>query len=117
MGIISFDHLLVSWEGLLGIRLPTCIHDAVPQIFPLSLSTHTHTYIYIYIFFFFHHTTCKSTCDTLTSSAANTVSVAQGGTAIPGTTRLPYMCVYVCVYVYFLVLFLLAQREKKMNII
>ena len=37
-------------------------------------------YIYIYIFFF-HHTTCESTCDTLSSSAANqgenTVSVAQ----------------------------------------
>ena len=51
-------------------------------------------YIYIYIFFFFflnlfyfilffHHTTCESTCDTLSSSAANqgdnTVSLAQGG--------------------------------------
>ena len=40
-------------------------------------------YIYIY-FFFFHHTTCRSTCDTLASSAAiqgdNTVSVAQGAT-------------------------------------
>ena len=41
--------------------------------------------------FFFHHTTCESTCDTLTSSAANqgdnTVSVAQGGTATPGATK------------------------------
>ena len=39
---------------------------------------------------FFHHTTCESTCDTLTSSAANqgdnTVSVAQDGTATPGAT-------------------------------
>ena len=38
----------------------------------------------------FHHT-CDSTCDTLASSAANqgdnTVSVAQGGTATPGTTE------------------------------
>ena len=37
------------------------------------------------LFFFFHHTTCETTCDTLTSSAANqgdnTVSVAQCGTA------------------------------------
>ena len=49
-------------------------------------------YIYLYIvelkqyifFSYFHHTTCESTCDTLTSSAANqgdnTVSIAQGGT-------------------------------------
>ena len=41
--------------------------------------------------YFFHHTTCESTCDTLTSSAANqgdnTVSVAQGGTATPGATE------------------------------
>ena len=40
---------------------------------------------------FFHHTTCESTRDTLTSSAAyqgdNTVSVAQGGTATPGATK------------------------------
>ena len=44
----------------------------------------------IYIFFC-PHTTCESTCDTLTSSADNqcdnTVSVAQGGTATPGATR------------------------------
>ena len=41
--------------------------------------------------FFFHHKTCESTCDTLSSSAANqgdnTVSVAQGGTATPGATK------------------------------
>ena len=41
--------------------------------------------------FFFHHTTYESTCDTLTSLAANqgdnTVSVAQGGTATPGATK------------------------------
>ena len=39
----------------------------------------------------FHHTTYESTCDTLPSSAANQgdniVSVAQGGTAIPGATK------------------------------
>ena len=39
----------------------------------------------------FHHTTCKSTCDTLASSATNqgdnTVLVAQGGTATPGATE------------------------------
>ena len=44
-------------------------------------------YIYIYIYIY-HHTTCESTYDTLTSSAANqgynTVSVAEGGTATPG---------------------------------
>ena len=41
--------------------------------------------------FLFHHTTCGSTCDTLSSSVANqgdnTVSVAQGGTATPGATK------------------------------
>ena len=41
--------------------------------------------------FFFHHTMCESTCDTLSSSAANqgdnTVSVAQGGTATLGATK------------------------------
>ena len=39
--------------------------------------------IYCHSNFFFHHTTCESTCDTLSSSATNqgdnTVSVAQGG--------------------------------------
>ena len=44
--------------------------------------------MYIY---FFHHTTCESTYDTLSSSAANqgdnTVSVAQGSTATPGATK------------------------------
>ena len=43
-------------------------------------------YFCIYLFIYFHHTTCESTCDTLSSSAANqsdnTVSVAQGGTAL-----------------------------------
>ena len=42
-------------------------------------------------YIFFHHTMCESTCDTLPSLAANqgdnTVSVAQGGTAIPGSTK------------------------------
>ena len=43
----------------------------------IELKTHTHThthiyiYIYIYIYILFHHKTCKSTCDTLPSSAAN----------------------------------------------
>ena len=41
--------------------------------------------------FFFHHTTCESTWDTLSSSATNqgdnTVSVARGGSATPGTTK------------------------------
>ena len=40
---------------------------------------------------FFHHTTCESTCDTLSSSAANqgdnNVSVAQGGTTTPGAIK------------------------------
>ena len=39
----------------------------------------------------FHHTTCESTCDTLSSSATNqsdnTVSVARGGTATPSATK------------------------------
>ena len=43
------------------------------------------------MFFFLHHTACESTCDTLSSSAANqcdnTVSVAEGGTATPGATK------------------------------
>ena len=55
--------------------------------YPLSLSLSLSIYIYIYIF---PHTTCESTCDTLSSSAANqgdnTVSAAQGGTATPGAT-------------------------------
>ena len=53
-------------------------------------------------FFFFHHTTCESTCDTLTSSVANqgdnTVSVAQGANPDkpnPDQTK-PYIRVYVC---------------------
>ena len=45
----------------------------------------------MFVYFYFHHTTCESTCDTLTSSAANqgdnTVSVAQGGTATPDATK------------------------------
>ena len=56
----------------------------------IYIYTHHSLYTYIYIFFFYH-TTCESTCDTLASSAANqgdnTVSVAQGGTATPGTTE------------------------------
>ena len=48
----------------------------------------------IYIFCFFHHTTCESTCNTLTSSAANqgdnTVLVAQGGTIYIYSTALSY---------------------------
>ena len=66
-------------------------------------------YIYIYIdtsiYIFFHHTTCESTCDTLSSSAANqgdnTVSVTQGGTAIPGATKqLMHVVWYVYRYIY-----------------
>ena len=47
-------------------------------------------------YYFFHHTMCESTCDTLSSSAANqgdnTVSVAQGGTgsARSASTALSY---------------------------
>ena len=48
-------------------------------------------YIYIVYIKFFHHTTCGSTCHTLTSLAANqgdnTVFVAQCGTATPGATK------------------------------
>ena len=40
---------------------------------------------------FFHHTTCESPCDTLShqppTRGDNTVSVAHGGTAIPGATK------------------------------
>ena len=56
-----------------------------------------HMYMNIYVdtwsvyIYFFHHTTCESTCDTLSSSAANkvdnTVSIAQGGIATPGATK------------------------------
>ena len=52
----------------------------------------TYSISFFFFFFFFYHTTCESTCDTLTSSAANqgdnTVSVAQGGTATPDTLTL-----------------------------
>ena len=64
-------------------------------------------------FFLFPHTTCESMCDTLASSAANqgdnTVSVAQGGTATPGTIEqlLPLdrvfkrnLCISMYIYVY-----------------
>ena len=62
-----------------------------------------------YIYFFFHHTMCEITCDTLLSSAANqgdnTVSVAQGSTATPGTTkqlllsdRVFKRIIYICTY-------------------
>ena len=44
-----------------------------------------------HIIIFFHRITYESTCDTLSSSAANqgdnTVSVAQGCTASPGATK------------------------------
>ena len=62
-----------------------------------------------WLYFFFHHTTCKSTCDTQPSSAANqadnTVSVAQGGTATPGATKqlLPpdlYLKEKIYIYIY-----------------
>ena len=44
-----------------------------------------------HLIYFFHHTTCESTCNTLSSSAANqgdnTVPVAQGSTATPSATK------------------------------
>ena len=71
-------------------------------------------YIYIYISFF-HHTTCESTCDTLTSSAANqgdnTVSVAQGGrncviTLVGGKKCKSLLIIYIYIYIYILAAFL-----------
>ena len=60
----------------------------------------------VYMCIFFHHTTCESMCDTHPSSAANqgdnTVSVAQGGTAIPGATKqllnLSYLDCFVVIF-------------------
>ena len=54
---------------------------------------------------YFYHTTCESTCDTLSSSAANqddnTVSVAQGSTATPGATKyLKEIYIYIYIYIY-----------------
>ena len=53
-------------------------------------------YIYIHIYTYIHHTTCESTCDNLSSSAANqgdnTVSVAQSGT---GRKKTIYIYIYI----------------------
>ena len=61
------------------------------KIFAYKSLSHTHTNTHIHIFFFFIIQRVKSTCDTLTSSATNqgdnTVSVAQGSTATPRTTK------------------------------
>ena len=70
-------------------------------------------YIYIYIYIYFPQTTCESTFDTLSSSAANqgdnTVSVAQGCTATPSTIKqlMPpdrvfkrYIYIYIYIYIY-----------------
>ena len=77
-------YLLVAAMGYVTIYIYIYINMYI------FIYKHIHN-IYIYFFFFFHHTTCESTCDTLTSSAANqgdnTVSVAQGGTATPGATK------------------------------
>ena len=60
----------------------------------------------MYIYFLCHHTTGESTCDTLSSSAANlgdnTVSLAQGGTATTGATKqlLPPERVSKKIYIY-----------------
>ena len=59
-------------------------------------------YIHSSIFFsYFHHTTSESTCDTLSSSAANqgdnTVSLVQGGTATPGDI---YIYIYIYIYIF-----------------
>ena len=72
--------------------------------------------MYMYIF---HHITCESTCDTLTSSAANqgdnTVSVAQGGTATPGATKqlLPPDRVFKYIYIY---IYIYIQDQLKADI-
>ena len=63
------------------------------ELFNIELYWHLNVCKQNLYLFFFYHTTCESTCDALTSSAANqgdnTVSVAQGGTATPGTTKQP----------------------------
>ena len=60
--------------------------------------------IYVYTYIFFHHSTCESTCDTLPSSAGNqsdnTISVAPGGTATPGTNKQLFTTGQVIQYIY-----------------
>ena len=84
----------IMWKfGLSEIYILINIHWALLEIYknPLILKYNHSQLIFFGRYIFFHHTTCKSTCDTLSSSAANqgdnTVSVAQGGTATPGATK------------------------------
>ena len=74
--------------------VPSTVWTASVTIYTLQTSMNQNITKLILVdkyFFFFHHTTRESMCDTLSSSAANqgdnTVSVAQGGTATPCTTK------------------------------
>ena len=107
--ILKLKHILQEYKVLyLSIYLSiyvcvcvcVCVCACVYYISRYILSIHDHnsyyicSYLSIYLPIYlsnFHNTTCESTCDTLSSSAANqsdnTVSVAHGGTATPGTTK------------------------------
>ena len=59
-------------------------------------------YIYNFFFFFFHHTTCYNLSSSAANQGDNTVSIAQGDTAIPGTAKqlLPLDRVFKKIYIY-----------------
>ena len=83
--VYTYTHIYIYIHTHLSIHIDIYTHTYTYIHIHTCVYTDTHTYI------FFHHTTCESTCDTLSSSATNqgdnTVSVAQGGTATPGATK------------------------------
>ena len=60
--------------------------------------------VYKPLYIYFHHTTCESTCDTLTSSAANegdnTVSVAQGSGSFKNNINKTCLQTIIYIYIY-----------------
>ena len=105
--VTKYKHLLVSiltwicylrnWprflfqRSVLGLLIQIRRHSSNPPLLLFQWETTWHYIMGMLQYDFLHHTTCESTCDTLTSSAANqgdnTVSVAQGGTATPSATK------------------------------
>ena len=87
-------------------------HIVCTSFLQYNVYTHTPPPTQIYIYIYTYHTTCESTCDTLSSSASNqcdnTVSVAQGGIATPGATKqllppdrvLKELYIYIYIYIY-----------------
>ena len=90
---MKWKHLRWGFEPCYPCPIPATT-IVIPPVLPLSLSLYIYIYIYIYTFMNFHHTTCESTCYTLSSSAANlgdnTVSVA----------RYIYIYIYIYTYIY-----------------